>query len=109
MFNAESAYTIFNQLTLSEAGTNRLKAMVGGKGFMYSAASSHPYAAFRFTAKAKNKANYLKITLNGNDLYDVEFGYVRGTNYTVRSEVKDMYFDQLKEHFETETGLYLSF
>ena len=107
MFNAESANTIFKQLTLSEAGANRLKAMVGAKNFNYSAADSN--AAFRFTAKAKNKANYLKITLNGNDLYDVEFGYVRSTNYTVRSEVKDMYFDQLKEHFETETGLYLSF
>ena len=107
MFNADNANTIFKQLTLSEAGANRLKAMVGAKNFAYS--SEDQNAAFRFTAKAKNKANYMKITLNGNDLYNVEFGYIRAMNYTVRSEVKDMYFDQLKEHFETETGLYLSF
>ena len=107
MFNADNANLIFQQLTMSNAGANRLKAMVGGKNFTFS--SDEHFAAFKFTAKAKNKANYMKITLNGNDLYDVEFGYIRGMNYTVRSTVEDMYFDTLKEYFETETGLYLSF
>jgi len=106
MINAEQANLIFKQLTLSEAGTNRLKVMVGGKNFTFSGEDN--YAAFRFTAKAKNKANYMKITLNGMDLYDVEFGYIRAGKYTTRSEIKDMYFDNLKEYFENETGLYLS-
>ncbi len=107
MFNAENANTIFKQLTLSEAGANRLKAMVGAKNFAFSAKDSN--ASFRFTARAKNKANYLKIELNAGDLYNLEFGYIRAGNYTVRSEIKDMYFDQMKEYFENETGLYLSF
>jgi len=107
MFTAENANLIFQQLTMSNAGAGRIKAMVGGKDFMFS--SEDNYAAFKFTAKSLNKANYMKITLNGLDLYNVEFGYIRGMNYTVRSETKDMYFDQLKEHFESETGLYLSF
>ena len=106
MINAEQANLIFKQLTMSEAGANRLKVMVGGKNFTFSGEDN--YAAFRFTAKAKNKANYMKITLNGNDLYNVEFGYIRGMDYTVRSEIDDMYFDSLKEYFENETGLYLS-
>lgn len=107
MINTEQANLIFKQLTLSEAGTNRLKVMVGGKNFTFGAKEN--CVSFKFTAKAKNKANYMKITLNGNDLYNVEFGYIRGINYTTRSEIKDMYFDQLKEYFENETGLYLSF
>jgi hypothetical protein len=107
MFNAENASTIFKQLTLSNAGSNRLKVMVGGKDFTYS--SEGNYAAFKFTARAKNKANYMKITLNGSDLYDIEFGFIIAGTYTVRSKTKDMYFEDMKEYFETETGLYLSF
>ena len=107
MFNAENASLIFKQLTMSEAGSNRIKAMVGGKNFNFS--RDEAYAAFRFTARARNKANYLKISLNGSDLYNLEFGYIRAGNYTVRSEIKDMYFEDMKEYFENETGLYLSF
>ena len=103
MFDAK---LVFNQLTQSNNGTNRLSVMVGGKHFAKS--DDEQYVGFRFTAKAKNKSNYIKITLNGSDLYDIEFGYIRGMNYTVRSTIENMYFDQLKEYFETETGLYLS-
>jgi hypothetical protein len=106
MFTAENANLIFQQLTMSNAGAGRLKVMVGGKNFTFD--SEERSASFRFTAKAKNKANYMKIILNGKDLYDIEFGYIRSMNYTVRSEVTDMYFDSMKEYFETETGLYLS-
>lgn len=106
MITAEQANLIFKQLVMSESGVNRLKVMVGGKNFTFSGADD--YAAFRFTAKARNKANYMKITLNSNDLYNVEFGYIRAAKYTVRSEINDMYFDSLKEYFEKETGLYLS-
>ena len=106
MFNSDNAATIFNQLTMSNNGTGRLKSMVGAKNFAYDGENS--CVTFRFTAKAKNKANYCKITLNGSDLYDVEFGYVRGMDYTVRSTTENMYNDMLKEHFESETGLYLS-
>ena len=81
--------------------------MVGAKNFVKS--DEENFVAFRFTAKAKNKANYCKITLNVADTYDVEFGYIRGMNYTVRSITEGLYNDMLKDHFETETGLYLTF
>ena len=99
------ATTTFNQLAQREGGINVLAAMVGAKAFCKDDNS----VSFRFTAKAKNKANHVTIRLNSMDTYDVEFGYIRGMNYTVRSETKGLYDDMLKKHFETETGLYLSF
>jgi len=95
-----------NQLTQSNSGAGRLSAMVGGKNFVKS--DEENFVAFKFSAKAKNKSNYCKITLNAMDTYDVEFGYIRGMNYTVRSVTEGLYDDMLKDHFETETSLYLS-
>lgn len=96
-----------NQLAQREGGANVLAAMTGAKNFMRS--DEDNFVSFRFTAKAKNKANFIKITLNAMDTYDVEFGYIRGMNYTVRSSNEGLYEDMLKAHFESETGLYLTF
>ena len=101
------ATTTLDQLAQRNGGANVLVSMVGAKSFMRD--TENNCITFRFTAKAKNKANYTKITLNSMDTYDVEFGYIRGMNYTVRSIEKGLYDDMLKKHFETETGLYLSF
>lgn len=93
-----------DQLTMSNNGASRLNATIGAKSFV----KDIDYVAFRFPMKARNKANYCKITLNDLDLYNVEFGYIRAGKYTIRSEDENLYFDMLKKHFETETGLYLS-
>jgi hypothetical protein len=59
--------------------------------------------------KIKNpKANYIKITLNGKDLYDLEVGRIRGNSYKVVSQYDDLYFDMLKPSIEKATGMYLS-
>jgi hypothetical protein len=59
--------------------------------------------------KIKNqRANYIKITLNSMDLYDLEVGRIRGTTYKVVATHKDVYFDQLKPLIEKATGMYLS-
>jgi hypothetical protein len=59
--------------------------------------------------KIKNpRANYIKIKLNGKDLYDVEVGRIRGTTYKIVAEQNDLYFDQLKNFIEKATGMYLS-
>lgn len=100
------AQTTFNQIAQANNGANRLVAMVGAKHLTYSEKDN--YIAFKFMRGAKNKANYVKVTLNAADTYDVEFGYIRGMNYTVRKVTEGLYNDMLKEHFETETGLYLS-
>jgi hypothetical protein len=59
--------------------------------------------------KIKNpKANYIKITLNGKDLYDLEVGRIRGNTYKVVHQSNDLYFDMLKPAIEKATGMYLS-
>lgn len=60
----------------------------------------------RFTGS--RTVNFLKITLNGKDLYDLEFGYMRGMNYKIVAEHKDIYASMLHSVIEKETGLYLS-
>ena len=60
--------------------------------------------------KIKNrKVNYVKILLNGNDLYDISFGKIISGKVKLISEKNDIYNDQLVSIFESETGMYLRF
>lgn len=94
-----------NQLTQSNNGVNRLKATIGAKSFAYS--EDEQYVRFKFMKGAKNKGNYVRITLNEMDTYDVEFGRIWGVNYTKVSGAEGLYWDQLLSYFESETGLFL--
>lgn len=96
--NQEIAKTILMQM----GGSNRLNAMIGAKYF----AAIENGLSFRF--KMSKAANYVKITLNSLDLYDIEFGKVWGKNFKIVKTVNDVYDDQLKSIFERTTGLYLS-
>jgi hypothetical protein len=96
--NKEIAQTILNQL----GGMNRLIAFTGAYNFV----AINNGVSFRI----KNpKANYIKITLNGKDLYDLEVGRIRGTDYKVVGKQSDLYYDMLKSEIEKFTGMYLSF
>jgi hypothetical protein len=91
------AQTILQQL----GGAGRLNAMTGAYNFIDRGNG--------LSFKIKNaRANYIKITLNANDLYDVEVGRIRGNTYKVVKEANDLYFDQLKPFIEESTGMYLS-
>ena len=54
------------------------------------------------------KVNFVKITLNGLDLYDTEYGWYHGYKYTVRATENNLYFDMLHKSIESNTGLYTS-
>ena len=83
-------------------GFGRLKCMVAADCF----GTSGNDLSFKF--KGSKIANYIKIKLNNMDLYDVEFGKIWGTKYTVVKTVDGLYFDQLVPVFENTTKLYLS-
>ena len=102
----DMANITLNQLTNSNNGGNRLVAMIGARNFVRD--ERNYTIGFKFTAKAKNKANYCRIKLNSKDLYDVEFISIRGVNFKTVSVHNDLYADMLKSTFEAETGLYLS-
>jgi hypothetical protein len=54
--------------------------------------------------KGSRKANYMRVTLNGNDLYDMKFQ----KGFNVVAEFKDVYNDMLQSLFTKTTGLYTS-
>jgi ppGpp synthetase/RelA/SpoT-type nucleotidyltranferase len=88
------AQEIINQL----GGTRRLNIMVGAYDFI----AGTDYVSFRI----KNpRANYIKIKLNSQDLYDVEVGRVRGDKYTIVKQYKNVYSD-LFNVLQEATGMY---
>lgn len=108
---AEIARTILDQM----GGKHRIVAMTGAKHFT----RGKNWVSFQFPNRMRSKPNYVKITLNGRDLYDIEFGRVgnKSEDYggiKIKSPVykklltkKDYYFDMLIDLFEKTTGLYL--
>ena len=93
------ATTILNQL-----GGNKVRVMTGAKNFM-----DHGNALSMRIGRNSSNSNYLKITLNDSDLYDVRFSKVTkmGEEKSVR-EFNDVYNDMLVEIFESHTGMYTS-
>ena len=94
------AQTILNQL----GGYSRLNAMVGLKNVI----ARDNGLSFKIKVRG-TKANYVKITLNSLDLYDLEIGKVIGAKkYTVKYTSSNIYFDMLKPIIEEHIGCYLS-
>jgi len=83
-------------------GGNRLKAMIGAKGFV----ATHSGLTFSWPARG-NKPNKIRITLDPSDTYSVEFFHIRGTAVTTVKELEGVYADSLIELFENTTGLAL--
>lgn len=95
------ANTILNQL-----GGNKFIAMTGAKDLM---SLNGKGLQFKLPARfAKNGINCVRVTLNAADLYDVEYGKVRGLDYKVLNTSSDIYADALRANFSEVTGLYTS-
>ena len=95
--NVEVAKEIANQL----GGTGRLHAMIGAKNFQ----ANGNGLSFRVPSR---KANYVKITLNSMDTYDVEYGIIHGDKYKVVATSEGIYNDMLRRDVEENLGMYLS-
>jgi hypothetical protein len=83
---------------------------LGGQGKLVVMTGAYNFIAFpnglSFKLKSR-KANYVKITLNAMDLYDVQFQKLFGMKSKVVAEYDNLYFDQLIPIIEKETGMYL--
>lgn len=98
MTNLTTANTILNQL-----GGRRFLAMTGSTNLVGGKNS--------LSMKLKrnsSKCNYLRITLNSMDTYDVEFISIIGTKISTKKQFTNIYNDQLVNIFENETGYYTS-
>ncbi len=83
---------------------------IGGKAFYMIGAKnllSHGKEnALSFRVRGSTKVNYIKITLNSMDLYDMEFGKIHGDKYKIVAEENGVYNDMLKPLIEKHTELY---
>ena len=90
---------------------NIIKDQIGGKAlFMLGAKNllDHNGAlSFRIGRNAKS-VNYIKITLNAMDTYDIEYGRVHGAKYKVKNSSDEVYVDMMHKDIEANTGMYTS-
>ena len=94
---------------LQQLGGNRMIAMTGAKNLASGTdKEGRPYLMFKIGSGAKSGINHIKIALNGRDLYDIDFGKIRGYDFKVLKSFDNIYADQLKDIIEQETGMYLS-
>ena len=107
---------IFQQI-----GGNKFLAMTGSKVKYYGYdKNGYVYLMFKLT-KNKSKAQFLKIQLNGKDLYNMEFTRIKKTLNKEYSAIgikiydetietikiyEDVHCDQLQEIFTDITGMY---
>jgi hypothetical protein len=83
---------------------NKLTAMTGATNLSYSNTKDE----FYFKFKMCKTANYCRLQYDaGLDLYNMEFNKLWGTNFKQVKLYEGLYGDQLREVFESFTGLYL--
>ena len=106
MLCVEVAQTIIKQL----GGQGRLKAMIGVKGYAVLASTEKIRGGVAITIPAfgRPRINVIEIRLNGKDLYDLKFYFVRAGVPKLVDSAEDVYCDQLIPVVEKATGLYLS-
>ncbi|UKA04876.1 hypothetical protein [Photobacterium damselae] len=115
-FDATNANTIIEQLAGS---VSHLIAMTGAKDISFSSAGG--YVSFKLGSGAKRvgrySIKYVKITLNKNDLYEVEFGGDKRVKnqygltqleYVSLVKMDGVCCDALSSIFEATTGFYLT-
>lgn len=93
------AETIFEQL-----GGRQFKGMTGA----HSLVAIDRGLQFKLPGKnfAKDGINFITITLDSWDTYDVSFYRIQGDNQTLISAHEMIYADGLAELFQDKTGLY---
>ena len=93
---------IVAETILKTLGGNKFRMMTGAKNL----AGDENSLSMRIGRNSSN-SNYLKITLNSMDLYDMKFcKLTRKFEEKNVTEYSDVYNDMLTEVFEKHTGMY---
>jgi hypothetical protein len=87
--------------------TNKLNMMIGAHSFCKGHFNNNPGIQFKFPKS--NKINCCQLTLNTeSDLYHIKFMQILGFKVTDRGTYADVYVENVRDIFESSTGLYLS-
>lgn len=95
-----TAQTIFSQL-----GGNRFAIMTGARHMMAHGEDGLSFQLPRTPHYTRDGINYVKISLNDLDLYNMEFGRIHGLKYTVKRNISGVYAEDLQRLFTDVTGL----
>ena len=102
----QTAETIFKQF----GGQNRLKFFVGANNFGFHNRPEKEEVDATFKFKMYSKANTVKVIYHRcPDVYTLQFWKVTAKQNKLVNSYTHVYFDQLIELFEKQTGLYLHF
>ena len=89
---------------LSQLGGNKFRMMTGAKNF----GGTEDSLSMRIGRNSSN-SNYLKITLNSMDTYDMKFSKLtRKFEEKSVTEYHNIYNDMLTDQFTAHTGMYTS-
>ena len=93
---------IVAETILKTLGGNKFRMMTGAKNFM-----GFSNGLVMKIGRNSSNSNYLKITLNSMDLYDMKFAKLTrmGELKSVK-EYDNVYNDSIVEVFEKHTGMY---
>lgn len=108
MYTREKKKQIANTIVAQMGGSGKLKAMVGAHHFC---ALDKP-AGVKFHFKGSRKANICQVEYDvWSDLYNFTLHKFSPKKATCKEVYRcnGAYCDMLKDLFESETGLYLSF
>jgi len=110
-----------HRIIAEQIGGNKFLTMTGSK-FQYYGYDDLGYVYLMIKlSKNQSKAQYLKIQLNGLNLYDLTFSRIKRTltplakelgikvydeEIVIAKEYKDVYADMLQDIFTSVTGLY---
>lgn len=97
-----SDMTVANTI-LQQLGGRMFTMMTGAKNFT----GTENSLTFRIGQNC-HKINGVRITLTPADTYTVEFLRIRKFEVKTASKHEDIYFDQLRELFTAQTGMYTS-
>jgi hypothetical protein len=104
-------YLIENSLDENMQVAKTIQKQLGGKALMMLGAKNlvgdKNSLSFKIGRNSKG-VNHIRIFLTSMDLYDIDFGAIRGTTYKIKKAVKGIYADMLHKTIEDNTGMYTS-
>lgn len=96
----------FAQTILQQLGGKRFAMMTGAKNFLQDDVIQKLTMKIGRNAK---KVTHVTISVNALDLYDITFLNIRGFNEPkVMSSFENVYAENMREIFESQTGMYLT-
>ena len=87
---------------LQQLGGNKFTTMTGARNFI----SKGNSLSMTLPRGCKYGINFLIITLNSPDTYDIDFGKLRGNDVKTVTRRTDIYADKLQTVFTDVTGLH---